>query len=143
MNRINPDIDIIASLLEAVIASRPEDAFCISLLRQYRERGGLSKKQLEGLLGKARKFTDVPAAKLATLEAIIRKKHTTHRSEAPIAIPQEEQDEEALELIEAILQKFPQHKRVLYFHLKMEKRQLLSAAEKDELIKFSKLLLKN
>ena len=142
MNRINPDIDIIASLLETVIANRPEDNFCKSLLLQYRERGGLSKKQLEGLLGKATKFTDASPGKLATLEAIIRKKHTTHRSETPIAIPQEEQDEEALQLVKAILQQFPQHKRVLYFNLKMEKRQLLSGPEKDELIKFSKLLLK-
>ena len=74
MNRIDPDIDIIADLLKAVLKVRPEDGFCSSLLQQYQQRGGLSKKQLEGLLGKATKFTETTPGKLATLEAIIKKK---------------------------------------------------------------------
>lgn len=143
MNRINPDIDIIADLLQAVIANRPQDEFCKSLLRQYRERGGLSKKQLEGLLGKASKFTNASAGKLATLEAIIRRKHTTHRSPAPLSIAADETDHEAEQMINDILLKYPQHKRVLFFKMKTEKKQPLAATEKDELIKFSKLLLKS
>ena len=141
MNRINPDIDIIADLLKAVIQARPEDNFCISLLQQYQERGGLSKKQLEGLLGKASKFTDASPGKLATLEAIILKKHTNHRSvvSAP-AEPVEEADNGA-DAIGAILEKYPAHKRVLLFKMKIDNREQLSILEKAELEKFSKILL--
>lgn len=142
MNRINPDIDIIADLLKAVIKVRPEDAFCKSLLQQYQERGGLSKKQLEGLLGKAKKFTDVTPGKLATLEAIILKKHTNHRSQPSVVSIPEPKDETSLNSINAILQKYPGHKRVLFFKIKMDKNDLLNQSEKDELNKFAKLLLK-
>ena len=142
MHRINPDIDIISDLLKAVIKARPEDAFCKSLLQQYQERGGLSKKQLEGLLGKATKFTDVAPGKLATLEAIILKKHTNHRSQPTAVLVPEPKDETSLNSIEAILQKYPGHKRVLFFKIKMDKNDLLNQSEKDELNKFAKLLLK-
>ena len=141
-HRINPDLDVIADLLKAVIKVRPEDEFCKSLLQQYQERGGLSKKQLEGLLGKATKFTDSPPGKLATLEAIILKKHTNHKSQvASITVP-EEKDETSIKLIEDILQKYPGHKRVLLFKMKIDKNELLIPAEKDELNKFAKILLK-
>lgn len=142
MNRINPDIDIIADLLNAVIKERPEDAFCKSLLHQYQERGGLSKKQLEGLLGKATKFTNVPPGKLATLEAIILKKHTNFKSAPTAMIVPDEKDDSSLLLIDAILEKYPSHKRVLFFKMKMDNRDVLSPADKDELNKFAKLLLK-
>jgi len=142
MHRINPDIDIIADLLHAVIKARPTDEFCKSLLHQYQERGGLSKKQLEGLLGKASKFTDAPPGKLATLEAIILKKHTNHRSTIAAPPPQEAEADEMPAMIAAILQKYPTHKRVLYFQMKADKKELFTAQEKDELNKFAKLLLK-
>ncbi|RYF91446.1 MAG: hypothetical protein EOO03_01335 [Chitinophagaceae bacterium] len=142
MNRINPDIDIIADLLKAVLQARPDDAFCSSLLHQYQERGGLSKKQLEGLLGKASKFTDAPPGKLATLEAIILKKHTNHRSVVTTPTPQEQEADDSPQKIEAILQKYPGHKRVLFFKMKADKREPLSVVEKTELDKFAKLLLK-
>ncbi len=142
MHRINPDIDIIADLLRAVIKVRPTDEFCKSLLHQYQERGGLSKKQLEGLLGKATKFTDAPPGKLATLEAIILKKHTNHRSVIAAPAQQEAADEQTPAFIAAILQKYPTHKRVLYFKMKTEKNEQLSASDKDELLKFARLLLK-
>lgn len=142
MNRINPDIDIVADLLQAVIQARPTDEFCRSLLHQYQERGGLSKKQLEGLLGKATKFTDALPGKLATLEAIILKKHTNHRSVIASPAAQEAPDEQTPALIASILEKYPAHKRVLYFQLKIEKKETLTTQEKEELNKFAKLLLK-
>ena len=142
IHRINPDIDIISDLLKAVLLARPEDAFCKSLQHQYEERGGLSKKQLEGLLGKATKFTDAPPGKLATLEAIILKKHTNHRSAVATVTAVEEKDDTSAALTDAILQKYPAHKRVLFFKMKMDKRDILTQAEKDELSKFAKLLLK-
>lgn len=142
MNRIDPDIDIIADLLKAVLKVRPEDGFCSSLLQQYQQRGGLSKKQLEGLLGKATKFTDTAPGKLATLEAIIKKKHSNHRSEVsePIAAPTN--DAESLQLIAQILEKYPAHKRVLLFKMKADKQELLNVAEKEELQKFARILFK-
>jgi len=142
INRINPDIDIIADLLKAVLQVRPQDAFCSSLLQQYQQRGGLSKKQLEGLLGKASKFTDSPPGKLATLEAIIKKKHNNHRSEASAPAPPPTNDLESLQLIAQILEKYPAHKRVLLFKNKTDKLELLSIAEKDELQKFARVLFK-
>jgi len=141
MNRINPDIDIIADLLKAVIQARPEDNFCISLLQQYQERGGLSKKQLEGLLGKASKFTDAPPGKLATLEAIILKKHSNHRSVVTAQAEQPEQDDNSAVHIHSILEKYPGHKRVLFFKMKIDNKEKLTALEKTELDKFSKFLL--
>ncbi len=142
MHRINPDIDIIADLLKAVIKERPEDIFCKSLLQQYQERGGLSKKQLEGLLGKATKFTNAPPGKLATLEAIILKKHTNYRSAPAVNALTEHKDENSIALINAILQKYPAHKRVLFLKMKLDNREFLAVLEKEELNKFAKLLLK-
>jgi len=142
MNRINPDIDIIADLLKAVIKERPDDVFCKSLLQQYQERGGLSKKQLEGLLGKATKFTNSPPGKLATLEAIILKKHSNYKSTPATTIVAEEKDENSLLLIDAILEKYPSHKRVLFFKLKIDNREILGQTDKEELDRFATLLLK-
>ena len=51
MQRINPEMDIIMQILVATSEARPADAFVQSLMKQYQERGGLSKKQLQGLLG--------------------------------------------------------------------------------------------
>lgn len=139
-NRINPDIDIIADILQTVLKAKPDDLFCKSLQLQYAERGGLSKKQLEGLLGKAQKLPEAKPGKLATLEAIIKKKHITHRSTVTIqnALPQK--DEALGVLIDAILQKYPMHKRVLLFKSKFDKDGNLSPAEKEETERFFRLL---
>ncbi|MEX0635516.1 MAG: hypothetical protein WD135_02010 [Ferruginibacter sp.] len=142
MNRINPDIDIISDLLKAVLKERPTDTFCSSLLQQYQQRGGLSKKQLEGLLVKAIKFTDTAQGKLATLEAIIKRKHTNHRSQLGEVAPPPQNDEKSLQLIAQILEKYPAHKRVLLFKIKADKQELLSTLEKEELQKFARILFK-
>lgn len=142
MSRIRPDVDIILQLLEAVYKAKPSSSFIGSLLQQYRERGGLSKKQLEGLLGHASKLDGIQPARLATLEAIIKKKHSKHRSEPTVKAPAIEKDPLVVETIERILQKYPQHKRVLFFKMKYEKESFLTAIESDELRKFSKMLLK-
>lgn len=141
MNRINPDIDIIIYILDTVLKARPEDSFCKSLRQQYIERGGLSKKQLEGLYGKAQKVEGVHPGRLATLEAIIRKKHTTHRSQATITAEMPGKDEAAGQMIEEILARYPQHKGLLLLKATY-KKQDLSAAQKDELQRFYKLLMK-
>jgi len=140
MRRIRPDVDIVLDILKAVLEAQPLSSFTQSLLHQYQERGGLSKKQLEGLYSKAGKIKSIPPGKLATLEAIILRKHSKHKSELPAATPLYEKDEESGPIIEAILSKYPQHKRVLFFKSKHDNNEILSPVEKSELLKFSKLL---
>ena len=140
MQRLKPDVDIVLDILKAVLEAQPLSSFTQSLLFQYQERGGLSKKQLEGLYSKATKVKDIPPGKLATLEAIILRKHSKHKSELPASTPLYVKDEEAGKMIETILAKYPQHRRVLFFKLKYENNELLSPIERGELQKFSKLL---
>src|ERR1044071_6819817 len=93
MHKKKPGIDIINVLLEDCILAYPISSFIISLYKQYRERGSLSKKQLQGLYGKASKITDLPPGKLAALEAIIKRMPTRYKSELPTAKPLYEKDE--------------------------------------------------
>lgn len=140
MYRKKPDVDIILDVLEAVLKRQPDSVFVRSLWHQYQERGGLSKKQLEGLYGKAQKVKDLPAGKLATLEAVIMKRPTRYKSVPPPPKPLYEKDERVGEMIGEILAKYPQHKRVLYFRSKYDNNEALTAAEVAELEKFRKVL---
>ena len=140
MQRLKPDVDIVLDILKAVLEAQPLSSFTQSLLHQYQERGGLSKKQLEGLYSKATKIKNIPSGKLATLEAIILRKHSKHKSELPVATPLYVKDIEAGKMIEDILAKYPQHRRVLFLKLKYENNELLSPIERAELQKFRKLL---
>ena len=142
MLRNSNDIDIILDILKKSVEAHPGSVFLNSLLNQYQERGSLSKKQLEGLYGKALKVTAVSPGKLATLHAIILRKPTRYRSSVTIVKPDSNQeDAETRQLVELILEKFPQHKRVLYFRMKLEKHEGLQTVEKEELKKFHKLLM--
>jgi hypothetical protein len=141
--RINPELDIVKDILEAVLKDQPGSSFTQSLYQQYIERGGLSKRQLQGLFGKAQKVKDIPAGKLATLEAIIlRKQEKSKKTEVVSAGTLHVKDEAAGKMIDALLAKYPQHKRVLFFKTKFDNNESLSAIEKTELEKFTKLLLK-
>lgn len=139
MNRLKPEVDIVLDILKAVLLAQPLSSFTQSLLHQYQERGGLSKKQLQGLHSKALKVNTIPQGKLATLEAIILRKHANHRSELPAAVPLYTKDVARGKMIEAILIKHPQHKRVLFFKLKFDNNEVFSATELTELQKFNKL----
>jgi hypothetical protein len=140
MNRIKPDVDIILDILKAVLEAQPLSSFTQSLLNQYQERGGLSKKQLEGLYSKATKVKTIPPGKLATLEAIILRKHSKHKSDLPANTPLYVRDDKAGEMIALILVKYPGHKRVLFFKTKYDNNEMLSPADINELEKFYKLL---
>ena len=140
MQRLKPDVDIILDILKAVLVAQPLSSFTQSLLHQYQERGGLSKKQLEGLYGKASKIKAIPAGKLATLEAIILKRPTREKSALPATGPMYKKDEAAGQQIEAILAKYPQHKRVLFLKVKYDNNEVLSPADIAELQKFGKLI---
>jgi 3-hydroxyacyl-CoA dehydrogenase len=140
MKRLKPDVDIVLDILKAVADAYPDNHFAASILVQYQERGGLSKKQLEGLYGKARKMSSIPPAKLATLEAIILKKHEKTRSPLPPTTPLYEKDEETGRLIQSILDKFPAHRQVLFLQTKFQNNEPLTVAEKADLQRFSKIL---
>ena len=138
--RIKPEVDIVSDLLKAVLAAKPDSSFTQSLLYQYQERGGLSKKQLEGLYHKAAKVAGIHENKLTTLEAIIKKKPTRYKSAPPPPAPLYTKDEHVGRMLEAILAKYPQHKSVLFLKAKYDNNETLSTAELRELQKFNKML---
>jgi len=141
MEQKKPGVDIINEILEACILAYPVSSFIISLYKQYISRGWLTKKQLQGLHGKAQKINDLPPGKLAALEAIINKMPTRYKSEAPIEIkPLYKKDEETGKLIQAVLAKYPQHKRVLFLQSKYENNEPLSASELTDLKNFARML---
>jgi hypothetical protein len=140
MQRKKIDVDVTKDVLLLVLAARPADAFVKSLLFQYEERGGLSKKQLEGLYQKALKVDGIPPQKLATLEAIILKKPVKERAAASPPTPFFVKDEVLGAIIEKILEKYPQHKRVLFFKAKYDNNETLQTAEITELKRFEKML---
>lgn len=142
MQRKKPDVDVIKDVLEAVRAAYPASQFVQSLSFQYEERGGLSKKQLQGLYDKASKTKTIPVARLATLEAVILKKPTRYKSALPEPEPLYTKNEAAGKLIEAILAKYPQHKRVLFFKTKYDNNEVLSPSDMSELEKFHKIAMK-
>lgn len=135
-------VDVISDVLAAAVRAYPESDFVQSLSHQYLVRGSLSKRQLEGLYKKAERLSSIPPGKLATLEAIILKRHKKYKSEAPASMPVTESNEASTAMVEEILARYPQHRRVLFFQAKLNNRQTLSALERSELTKFHRLLIK-
>src|SRR4051812_18157476 len=111
-------IDVVSDILSAALKAYPDSEFVQSLSHQYLVRGSLSKRQLEGLYKKAERIKGLPSNKLATLEAIILKRPKKYKSALPAAEPLFKKDEASDGMIESILNKYPQHKRVLYFQAK-------------------------
>lgn len=135
-------VDVVSDILSAALKAYPESEFVQSLSHQYLVHGSLSKRQLEGLFKKAERINGLAPNKLATLEAIILKRPKKYKSALPPSQPLYQKDELTGNLIEEILQKYPQHKRVLFFQSKYQNNQVLSATETSELEKFHKLLIK-
>ena len=133
-------MDIINEILEECILAYPDSSFIISLYKQYGERGSLSKKQLQGLHGKASKIIGLPPGKLATVEAIIKKMPTRYKSEIPVAKPLYEKDERIGNMIIKVLQKYPAHKRVLFLQSKYTNNEIFSTTEIAELENFVKVV---
>ena len=134
------DIDVIRDILEQTEIAFPESTFAKSLHQQYLNRGGLSKKQLEGLYQMAQKVKTISAGKLSTLEAIILKKPTRYRSDKPEPSPLYKKDEGLENKITAVLEKYPQHKRVLFLKTKFDNNEVLTSTEIAEIEKFYKML---
>ena len=133
-------LDIINEVLEECILAYPVSSFIISLYKQYQQRGSLSKKQLQGLYGKASKIEELPPGKLATIEAIIKRMPTRYKSELPEIKPLFEKDEATGMLISDILAKYPQHKRVLFLKTKYDNNEVLNSTDLTDLKRFRSLL---
>ncbi len=140
MEKKRPEIDIVNEVLESCILAYPISSFIISLYKQYLQRGSLSKKQLQGLYGKASEIPDLSPGKLATLEALIKKMPTRFKSEAPANTPLYEKDEASGQLIELILARYPQHKMVLFLKSKFDNNQPFSPSEIADLKRFHQAL---
>lgn len=135
-------VDVIDKVLEACYQYNKDALFVMSLMHQYEERGSLSKKQLEGLVAKARQVPDMPVGWLAAVEAIILKMPT--RDKTPVNLEKNvatDPYEKWLDQCKAILQKYPGHKRVLYFDALLQQRKPFSSVEQQELEKFYRLLI--
>ena len=135
-------MDILLDILKEMVKAHPGSEFVNSLYQQYCNRGGLSKKQLEGLHSKAVKANSISQSKMATLEAIIKKKPTRERAAASIKADLPARDEALGKMLSAILAKYPQHKRIVFLQSKHDNNENISPAEVEEIKKFSKLLLK-
>jgi hypothetical protein len=133
-------LDIINEVLEECILAYPVSSFIISLYKQYQQRGSLSKKQLQGLYGKASKIEHLPPGKLATIEAIIKRMPTRYKSDLPEPKPLFKKEEAIGQMIEEILAKYPQHKRVLFLKVKYDNNELFSLADLADLKRFHSIL---
>ena len=142
MYRKKPDVDVLNDVILLAMDHYPDNAFLKGLYRQYHDLGGLSRKQMEGLLGKAEKVPGITDAQKATLAAEIRKKPKRFRSEAPTHSPIYEKDENAGKLIADILERYPEHRMVKILRQKIEKMEPLTAVERQELERFHRLLVK-
>jgi len=137
-------IDVIDKLLEACYQHNKDALFIMSLMHQYEERGSLSRKQLEGLVLKAKKIEDIPVGWIAGVEAIILKMPV--RDKTPVELTsnkQAETGEKWDKLIQQVLEKYPQHKRLLFLKAQLTQRKMLSASEQQEVEKFYQLLIVN
>jgi|SRR5450432_2383138 len=140
MQKQKDRLDIVNEVLEECILAYPVSSFIISLYQQYQQRGSLSKKQLQGLYGKASKIEQLPPGKLATIEAIIKKMSTRDKSPLPDTTPLFEKEASTGSLIDEILAKYPQHKRVLFLKVKYDNNELFSPADMADLKRFKSLL---
>jgi hypothetical protein len=133
-------LDIINMVLEDCIIAYPVSSFVISLYKQYRERGSLSKKQLQGLYSKASKIKDLPPGKLAGIEVIIKRMPTRDKATQEMFEPERTRPDISGDSIDAILTKYPQHKRVLFLKSKLENKEVLTQQEIADLERLKKLL---
>ncbi len=139
-----PGVDVILDVLLILRESNPGSSFIESLLNQYRERGSLSRKQLQGLLSKGIKSGIVPESKLSTIEAIILRMPVREKTPPSTSANIQEEIKDPLigEQLKRILEVFPLHKRTLYLKEKYDHDEPISSAEKRELVQFEQIALK-
>lgn len=134
--------DIVNEVLEACILAYPVSSFVISLYKQYINRGSLSKKQLQGLYGKASEIPDFSSAKLATLEALIKRMPNRYKSEIPEIKEVLDERNEYQDMITHILNMFPEHKRVLFLQSRLLQNHPLTPTDIADLKRFAEMVNK-
>lgn len=143
----NKKIDVIEKLLSLCYTHNKDALFIMSLMHQYEERGSLSKKQLEGLLLKAKKIKEIPAHQIAAVEAIVlkmptRDKTPVKKTTTPTTNEAQAQIIASLAQTDQILALYPAHKQVLLLKSKLSTHQPLTPQEQADLTKFVKILVK-
>ena len=133
-------LDMVNDVLEECILAYPLSSFIISLYKQYQQRGSLSKKQLQGLYGKASRIENLPPGKLAAIEAIIKRMPTRYKSELPEPKPLFEKEEALGRMITEILNRYPNHKRVLFLKSKYDNNDLFTPNDLADLKRFHALV---
>lgn len=139
MQKQKSGFDIVNDVLERCILAYPVSSFVISLYKQYLQRGSLSKKQLEGLYGKASKIEGINPGILATLEALIKKMPNRYKSELPEEEEKEIEEDPNVSMLSKILETFPQHKAALFLNEKLKDGITLSPQESSDVERFYKL----
>ena len=135
-------IDVTLHILDTLNQKNPDDPFVSSLHHQYCNRGGLSKKQLEGLMKKASQSSVITETHLATLQAIINKKPNRYKSEKIEKAPEFDKAKEVQPLLSNLLEKYPQHKMLVFLQQKLNSGQSFSDFEIGEVKRLFKLLIK-
>ena len=142
MEKKKDSIDFVEKILTICYNNNKNDLFGMSLMNQYEDRGFLTKGQLQGLFYKAEKVEDLQPGLLATLQATLSKLPTKIKSEKPEIITEVKRDVETENKLKNILDKFPQHKAIIGLQNNFNKFDKLTSAEKLELDRFYKLLIK-
>src|SRR6476620_5409832 len=101
MQKKKDGVDVLNDLMVEILLHRDSD-FVKSLLKQYHERGGLSKKQMQGLFAKAQRVPSLPQGWVATLEAEILKKPNRYKSALPETKPLYEKDAQTGIMLDAV-----------------------------------------
>ncbi len=136
------EVNIVLNILETLKEAKPDSTFVVSLYNQFCNIGGLSKKQLEGLYTTAENSGLISGGKLATLQAIIKKKPTRYKSEVIKDTTVVEKDNSIELMLNQILEKYPQHKMALFLHSKCKHNDVLSETEISEVKRLNNVLLK-
>ncbi|MEP7278633.1 MAG: hypothetical protein ABI813_08330 [Bacteroidota bacterium] len=138
-NQRGSDYDFLNGVFEWVFYSLPpraDNSFIRNMYEFYKTRGGLSKKQLQALLITVNGIPATPPFSPATLEAIIKKKHTKSRSSLPPVTPLYKEDTDTKSILDKILALSPAHKGALRYMNKLNLHQQLTQADKDAINKF-------
>ncbi len=142
-NKKQSDFDFLNSVFEWVfynLPARADNSFTRNMYQFYKERGGLSTKQLKALLKTIEYINIKPPFSTATIEAIIKKKAVKTRSAPPPPTPLYNEDTASKQKLEQILAIAPAHKAALLYMNKLTLKQSLTATEKESINKFLQLL---
>ncbi len=137
------DYDFFQGVFEWIFYNLPAHAdhtFIRNMYQFYKERGGLSTKQLTALLKTIEYIKVKPPFSTATIEAIIKKKAVKTKAPPPPPTPLYNEDADSKEKLEKILSIVPAHKAALLYMNKVKLNQPLTTPEKDSINKFLQLL---